>query len=240
MGKLPQKNEQHSTTSTLILQQSETQALCERQLYYYPLTYKLPYLCVFINIIEELVVQNFLTISGNSICVASDRLVQATALMKLNQATILKPTTEGLEMLEYPFLTMCKFPAGFILHLGSTVAARSVKLLERVPNPDEPEIRDSWWTELRMEIRSHARALGCNVVLGYLEETTISDDACVLSATGTAAVINMSYNMESSQSDLTTSAKMVFSLDEKDMFKENKNPDVSILFFYEIFYLCVY
>lgn len=233
MGKLPQKNEQHST-STLILQQSETQALCERQLYYYPLTYKLPYLCVFWYLVKELVIQNILTISGNSICVASERLVQATALMKLNQATILKPTTESLEMLEYPFLTMCKFPPGFILHLGSTVAARSVKLLERVPNPDEPEIRDSWWTELRMEIRSHARALGCNVVLGYSEETTISDDVCVLSATGTAAVINMFYNMESSQSDLTTSAKMVFSLDEKDMFKENKNPEVC-MFYYFIF-----
>ncbi|KAL5274474.1 C2CD5 family protein [Megaselia abdita] len=169
-----------------------------------------------------------ITPKGNSICVASDRLVQATALMKLNQATILKPTTETLEMLEYPFLTMCKFPQGFILHLGSTVAARSVKLLERVPNPDEPEIRDSWWTELRMEIRSHARALGCNVVLGYSEETTISDDVCVLSATGTAAVINMSYKMESSQSDLTTPGKMVFSLDEKDMFKENKIPENTI------------
>lgn len=79
-----------------------------------------------------------------------------------------------MDMLEYPFLTMTKYPTGFILHLGATVAARSVKLLERVPNPDEPEVRDSWWTELRMEIRSHARSLGCNVVLGYAETTTIS------------------------------------------------------------------
>lgn len=77
-------------------------------------------------------------------------------------------------MLEYPFLTLCKYPVGFILQLGSTVCARSVKLLERVPNPDEPETRDFWWTELRMEIRSHARALGCNVVLGYTEITSIS------------------------------------------------------------------
>lgn len=68
------------------------------------------------------------------------------------------------------FLTFYKF----YYYLGATVAARSVKLLERVPNPDEPETRDSWWTELRMEIRSHARALGCNVILGYSEETTIS------------------------------------------------------------------
>lgn len=81
---------------------------------------------------------------------------------------------ENLDMLEYPFLTLCKYPIGFILQLGSTVCARSVKLLERVPNPDEPETRDFWWTELRMEIRSHARALGCNVILGYTEITSIS------------------------------------------------------------------
>lgn len=169
---------------------------------------------------------------GNSICVASERLAQATALMKLNQNCNPKTNTDNLDMLEYPFLTMCKFPSGFILHLGSTVAARSVKLLERVPNPDEPEIRDSWWTELRMEIRSHARALGCNVVLGYSEETTISDDVCVLSATGTAAVINMSYNIETSQNDLNVPGKMVFSLDEKDMFKEIKNEVNIFLYFF--------
>lgn len=90
-------------------------------------------------------------------------------------ATVRPPINqENLDMLEYPFLTMAKYPPGFILHLGATVCARSVKLLERVPNPDEPETRDSWWTELRMEIRSHARALACNVVLGYSEVTTIS------------------------------------------------------------------
>lgn len=106
---------------------------------------------------------------------ASDRLIAATAMMRMGQTVLGKNTTsEGIDMLEYPFLTMTKYPAGLILHIGATVAARSVKLLERVPNPDEPEIRDSWWTELRMEIRSHARSLGCNVVLGYSESTTIS------------------------------------------------------------------
>lgn len=81
---------------------------------------------------------------------------------------------ENLEVLEYPFLTLSKYPNGFIQQIGSSVCARSVKLLERVPNPDEPETRDFWWRELRMEIRSHARALGCNIVLGYTENTSIS------------------------------------------------------------------
>ena len=134
------------------------------------------------NLRKELIVpflhENFATHNqGNSICVASERLV---AMMRMNQPmvsgkNVTGPNTDSMDtMLEYPFLTMTKYPPGFILHLGATVAARSVKLLERVENPDEPEMRDSWWNELRMEIRSHARALGSNVVLGYSELTTIS------------------------------------------------------------------
>lgn len=80
---------------------------------------------------------------------------------------------ENIDMLEYPFLTMSIFPHGFIEHIGGAVAARSVKLLERVANPEEPESRDAWWNELRMEIRSHCRTLGCNFVLGYSEATSI-------------------------------------------------------------------
>ncbi|XP_054728267.1 C2 domain-containing protein 5 isoform X2 [Anastrepha obliqua] len=180
------------------------------------------------------------TPKGNSLCVASERLVAATAMMRLSQSLGGKnANTDGMEgMLEYPFLTMTKYPPGFILHLGATVAARSVKLLERVPNPDEPEVRDSWWTELRMEIRSHARALGCNVVLGYSEATTISDDVCVLSATGTAAVINMAYNRSVSQTDIlptvvkpvgigiglsNTGVVMSASLEERETLKDLRN-----------------
>ncbi|XP_075226369.1 C2 domain-containing protein 5 isoform X2 [Lycorma delicatula] len=98
---------------------------------------------------------------------------------------------ENLDMLEYPFITMSKFPPGFILHIGGVVTARSVKLLERMTNLTEPESRDSWWTDVRMEVRSHARALGCNVILNYSENTTICDDVCVLSVSGTAAVISL-------------------------------------------------
>ncbi|XP_011298322.1 C2 domain-containing protein 5 isoform X3 [Fopius arisanus] len=98
---------------------------------------------------------------------------------------------DALEMLEYPFITMQYYPAGFVLHLGGLVSARSVKLIERITNLEEPEGRDAWWKEIRMEVRSHARALGCNVVLGYKEEISICDDVCVLNASGTAAVINL-------------------------------------------------
>ncbi|XP_065354941.1 C2 domain-containing protein 5 [Calliphora vicina] len=167
------------------------------------------------------------TPKGNSFCVASDRLMAATAMMRMGPAIGKSSNSEGMDMLEYPFLTMTKYPPGLILHIGATVAARSVKLLERVPNPDEPEIRDSWWTELRMEIRSHARSLGCNVVLGYSELTTISDDVCVLSATGTAAIINMGYNRSISQNDIFNITKtaggsgMSVSLEERNVINSD-------------------
>ena len=84
---------------------------------------------------------------------------------------------------------MKSFPSNLILHIGGVVSARSVKLLDQINNPDDPETRDVWWTELRKEIRSHNRALACNAVLGYTEATYICDEICILSASGTAAVL---------------------------------------------------
>ncbi|KAJ7387855.1 hypothetical protein OS493_001202 [Desmophyllum pertusum] len=93
--------------------------------------------------------------------------------------------------LEFPFFTITKFPAGFLRHIGGVVTARSVKLLDKINHPDEPETRDAWWSEVRMEIRSHARALGCHAVIGYYEATSICDELIVLSASGTAACIDL-------------------------------------------------
>ncbi|BET01365.1 Hypothetical protein NTJ_14168 [Nesidiocoris tenuis] len=87
---------------------------------------------------------------------------------------------------DYPFLTLTKYPPGFVQHVAGMVSARGVKLL----GVDEAETRDSWWTELRLEVRSHARALSCNAVIAYTEHTTVCEDVCILSASGTAAVID--------------------------------------------------
>lgn len=38
---------------------------------------------------------------------------------------------------------------------------------------DEPETRDAWWEEIRQEIKSHAKSLGCHAVVGYSESTSI-------------------------------------------------------------------
>uniref|UniRef100_A0A667YM24 C2 domain-containing protein 5 n=1 Tax=Myripristis murdjan TaxID=586833 RepID=A0A667YM24_9TELE len=91
---------------------------------------------------------------------------------------------------EFPFFTLTSFPPGFLVHVGGVVSARSVKLLDRIHNPDEPETRDAWWEEIRQEIKSHAKALGCHAVVGYSESTSICEEVCILSASGTAAILN--------------------------------------------------
>nr|XP_040024207.1 C2 domain-containing protein 5-like isoform X23 [Gasterosteus aculeatus aculeatus] len=115
---------------------------------------------------------------------------------------------------EFPFFTLTSFPPGFLVHVGGVVSARSVKLLDRIHNPalggtrsyklldwnsvtaDEPETRDAWWEEIRQEIKSHGKALGCHAVVGYSESTSICEEVCILSASGTAAILNPRYMRE--------------------------------------------
>ncbi|KAM4618443.1 C2 domain-containing protein 5 isoform 8-T8 [Polymixia lowei] len=111
--------------------------------------------------------------------------------------TLLRQQTQtALEQREFPFFTLTSFPPGFLVHVGGVVSARSVKLLDRIHNPDEPETRDAWWEEIRQEIKSHARALGCHAVVGYSESTSICEEVCILSASGTAAILNPRYMRE--------------------------------------------
>ncbi|KAM7002312.1 C2 domain-containing protein 5 isoform 9-T9 [Tautogolabrus adspersus] len=97
---------------------------------------------------------------------------------------------------EFPFFTLTSFPPGFLVHVGGVVSARSVKLLDRIHNPDEPETRDAWWEEIRQEIKSHAKALGCHAVVGYSESTSICEEVCILSASGTASILNPRFMRE--------------------------------------------
>ncbi|XP_021584494.1 C2 domain-containing protein 5 isoform X9 [Ictidomys tridecemlineatus] len=128
------------------------------------------------------------------------------------KALLRQQTQSALEQREFPFFTLTTFPPGFLVHVGGVVSARSVKLLDRIHNPafvgimgntrsyklldwnsfnsDEPETRDAWWAEIRQEIKSHAKALGCHAVVGYSESTSICEEVCILSASGTAAVLN--------------------------------------------------
>ncbi|XP_041367156.1 C2 domain-containing protein 5-like [Gigantopelta aegis] len=131
---------------------------------------------------------------GNSYTGSSGSGSNAGSSGKLTLANKLNCQPTNIELLEFPFFTMTKFPPGFIVHLGGVVSARSVKLLDKIHNPEEPETRDVWWSEIRMEIRSHARSMGCYAVLGYTEKTSISEEIIILSAMGTAAKVNLAVD----------------------------------------------
>ncbi|CAK4738250.1 unnamed protein product [Aphanomyces euteiches] len=91
---------------------------------------------------------------------------------------------------EIQLLTVRAFHPDTRIRLGGIVSARSVKYLGRMATKlADQETRDSWWQELREEVRSHAQSLQCSFVIGYNESCTIHDDVCVLSASGTAAVV---------------------------------------------------
>ncbi len=75
-----------------------------------------------------------------------------------------------------------------------------MKLLDGLE--EENDTRDGWWQEIRQEIRSHARCLGCNLVVGYTEDTVICDDIVILCASGTAAVGDLHHMLDLEPSGL--------------------------------------
>ncbi|EGC37159.1 hypothetical protein DICPUDRAFT_30730 [Dictyostelium purpureum] len=87
-------------------------------------------------------------------------------------------------------LTLQSFQSNVVVHIGGVVATKSVKILKKSNTQD---VRDQYWTEIRNEIKSHAKSLGCNYIIGYSETTTIQqdEDLCIFSATGTAAILDL-------------------------------------------------
>jgi hypothetical protein len=88
---------------------------------------------------------------------------------------------------EQYIFTLTEFPPGVIMGIGGLVSATSVKLI----SSDDEELRETWWNELREELKSHARALGCPMIIGYSENITIDGELAVLHCSGTAAIIDM-------------------------------------------------
>ena len=64
---------------------------------------------------------------------------------------------------------------------GASVSARSVKIIN-----EKTTERDTWWQELREEIKKHAVFLDCNHVMGYLEINYIYENLMIMSVSGTA------------------------------------------------------
>ncbi|EDQ92905.1 uncharacterized protein MONBRDRAFT_22140 [Monosiga brevicollis MX1] len=90
--------------------------------------------------------------------------------------------------------------------LSGVVTARAIKLLNRLDNPDDTDARDAWWDELRKEVRSHVRELGYTAAIGYSEVTTICNSLCMLTASGTAAVVNLDMSAGPAMLDLDATA----------------------------------
>jgi uncharacterized protein YbjQ (UPF0145 family) len=117
----------------------------------------------------------------NEITTNANYMPDATAAAKRH-----KESTQG----EVQLLTLREFGHRVRVRIGGLVTARSVKYLGKLASKlSDQETRDGWWQELRDEIRSHAKTLGCSHVIGYAEASTIHDDVCVLSLTGTAATV---------------------------------------------------
>jgi hypothetical protein len=90
-------------------------------------------------------------------------------------------------------LTLSALPSGCITAIGGVVSARAIKLISeemQERGPGDENVREGWLNELRDDIRSHARLLGCNSVMNYGEEVRIQDDIYLLSAEATACKID--------------------------------------------------
>ncbi|KAL5962088.1 C2 domain-containing protein 5 [Taenia solium] len=90
---------------------------------------------------------------------------------------------------EFPFLTISHPPRELIRHFGSTVVAKSVKLLDKSVT-ETANLRAAWWLELRMEALTRMYNVGCDALIGYQEDCAIYGDICVLSVSATAVTLN--------------------------------------------------
>jgi C2 domain len=120
----------------------------------------------------------------------SNRLLLSDALLSDAAAAVVARHRENPDEDDVKLLTLRDFDMNVRVRFGGLVTARSVKYLGNLASKlTDQETRDSWWTELRDEIRTHAKILCCTHIVGYLEASTIHDDVAVLSITGTAATV---------------------------------------------------
>ncbi|KAL3772868.1 hypothetical protein ACHAWU_000525, partial [Discostella pseudostelligera] len=130
---------------------------------------------------------------------------------------------------EVQLLTMTEFDPRVRVRFGGLVTARSVKYLGKLASKlSDQETRDGWWSELRDEIRSHARTLCCSHVIGYMEYSTIHEDVCVLTISGTAAAVRglpdkgMAQRMWAEWE--LKQAEVISGVDNHDRGKRNRYP----------------
>jgi hypothetical protein len=96
--------------------------------------------------------------------------------------------TSNIFQSEVQLLSLRTFPDHVRVKLGGLVMARSVKFLGKLEaSVSDQETREGWWTELRDEIKSHAKVLCCKHIIGYTETCADVGDVRSFTADGTAA-----------------------------------------------------
>ena len=93
--------------------------------------------------------------------------------------------TISKKIMDPTILTLTTLPRGSIFGTGGFVSVAAIKMLEN----DETTIRENWWTEARSELKSHARTLHCNHIIGYTEHASIVDDVVFMYCSGTAVIL---------------------------------------------------
>lgn len=120
-----------------------------------------------------------------TICKIEDKIEDLEKLEKIQSP---KETKNRLKN-DVILCTLKEFEKYTIKRIGCVVSARSVKLIVSMKKSQLAKQIDTWWNELREEIKSHARTLECTHVIGYEEIVEIQKDLCILSAVGTAVVL---------------------------------------------------
>ncbi|KAF2071191.1 hypothetical protein CYY_007493 [Polysphondylium violaceum] len=171
--------------------------------------------------------------SSSSSLSSSDSEISTSSKKTKESSKSNRPSIKDTNLIsDVQILTLDSFQSKVLVHIGGVVAVKSVKILKK---SNTQETRDIYWTELRNEIKSHAKSLGCNYIIGYIETTTIqqSEDLCIFSATGTAAVLDLvdrskkdlvlnHNNLEESSEETTTgSFKKNSNLSSLIMLKDN-------------------
>jgi uncharacterized protein YbjQ (UPF0145 family) len=103
--------------------------------------------------------------------------------MEPHQFSVLKMHAGDIQL-----LTISQFPPPTVVRIAGVVTAHAIKIFKKGSSEEKGRVvRDRWWSELRAEVKNHARFVGCQYVLGYRETTVSFDDMILLTASGTAA-----------------------------------------------------
>ncbi|CAK9088611.1 C2 domain-containing protein 5 (138 kDa C2 domain-containing phosphoprotein) [Durusdinium trenchii] len=120
---------------------------------------------------------------ANSGGAQSEALLSAVSMTRSSDEISVGGSAEG-EVLQRGVLhSLDRLPVAERFAVCGVVAARAVKVFGSRTTQDN---RESWWSDLREELLSHARCLGGDSIVGYREHVSITDEVITLSVMGTA------------------------------------------------------